>query len=135
MQMLDFNVDGKPDLVATHLDRPAALLENRTSTGNHFVQLDLVGTTSERDAVGALIRIECGDESWVTSMSDGEGYFGSNEHLIHLGLGKQARINRISIDWPSGQHEEFESLESDKRYLVVESVGISTLSLQSPKAQ
>ena len=135
MQMLDFNVDGKPDLVATHLDRPVALLENRTSTGNHFVQLDLVGTTSERDAVGALIRIECGDESWVTSMSDGEGYFGSNEHLIHVGLGKQARINRISIDWPSGQHEEFENLEADTRYLVVESVGISKLSLQSPKAQ
>ncbi|MFN7738421.1 MAG: FG-GAP-like repeat-containing protein [Pirellula sp.] len=135
MQMLDYNVDGRPDLVATHLDRPAALLENRTSTDNHFVQLDLVGTTSERDAVGALIRIECENESWVTSMSDGEGYFGSNEHLIHLGLGKQARIDRISIEWPSGKHEEFENLEVDTRYLVVESVGISKFSLHRSKPE
>lgn len=135
MQMLDFNVDGKPDLVATHLDRPAALLENRTSTGHHFVQLDLVGTTSERDAIGALIRIECDEESWVTSMSDGEGYFGSNEHLIHLGLGKHRRISRISIDWPNGKHEEFENLEADNRYLVVEAIGIAKLPLQHPTPQ
>ena len=135
MQMLDFNVDGKPDLVVTHLDRPAALLENRTSTGNHFVQLDLVGTTSERDAVGALIRVECKDETWVTSMSDGDGYFGSNEHLIHLGLGKQSRIDRISIEWPSGQRNEFADLEADSRYLLVESQGISKISLHGPKSE
>jgi hypothetical protein len=124
LQSLDYNVDGKPDLVATHLDRPAALLENRTPSTNHFVQWELVGTLSERDAIGAVLRVEADDEFWVTSLCDGEGYFGSNERLIHLGIGKKTILTKVRCVWPSGKEETVEGLDADKRYRWIEGQGV-----------
>lgn len=124
LQSLDFNRDGKLDLVATHLDRPAALLENKTDSPHHFVQLELVGTQSERDATGAMLRIECGDEFWVTSVADGDGFFGSNEKLIHVGIAGHQHIDQILIQWPSGLEERYRSLDADKRYRCIEGIGI-----------
>jgi hypothetical protein len=124
LQSLDYNVDGKPDLVATHLDRPAALLENRTPSTNHFVQWELVGTLSERDAIGAVLRVEADDEFWVTSLCDGEGYFGSNERLIHLGIGKKTKLTKVRCVWPSGKEETVEGLDADKRYRWIEGQGV-----------
>jgi len=129
LQMLDYNRDGKPDLVATHIDRSAALLENQTPSSHRFIQLELIGTRSEREAIGARVRIECGDESWVTGMHDGEGYFGSNERLIHVGLGDKSSVDLLRIEWPSGQVEEFRNLESDRRYRAIEQIGFSAESL------
>jgi hypothetical protein len=130
LQMVDYNVDGKPDLVATHLDRPAALLENRSTSENHFVQWELVGTASERDAIGAVLRIEAEDEFWVTSMCDGEGYFGSNQRLIHVGLGKKNRITKVHCLWPSGKEEQIEGIDTDRRYRWVEGQGIHEVPLE-----
>ncbi|MEI8212736.1 MAG: FG-GAP-like repeat-containing protein [Planctomycetota bacterium] len=124
LQSLDFNRDGKLDLVATHLDRPAALLENKTDSSNHFIQFELIGTKSERDAIGAILRIECADEFWVTSMSDGDGFFGSNEKLIHMGIARHQKVDKITIQWPSGLEETYRSLDSDQRYRCIEGIGI-----------
>ena len=124
LQTLDYNVDGKPDLVATHLDRPAALLENRSPTSNHFVQWELVGTLSQRDAIGAVLRVEADEEFWVTSLCDGEGFFGSNERLIHLGIGKKTKLTKVRCVWPSGKVETVEGLDADKRYRWVEGQGV-----------
>jgi hypothetical protein len=132
LQLLDYNVDGRPDLVATHLDRPAALLENHSPRENHFVQWELVGTTSERDATGAVLRIEADDEFWVTSMCDGEGYFGSNERFIHLGVGKKNKLTRVRCVWPSGKDEIVEGLDVDRRYRWVEGQGVHEVPLQLP---
>lgn len=125
LSSLDYNRDGKMDMVATHLDRPAALLENRTSTSNHYVQFELVGTKSERDAIGAVVHVKSGDEQWVASMSAGEGYFGSNQHLIHVGVGKRQKIDSITVRWPSGLEETYSDLAIDKSYLAIEAQGIA----------
>ena len=124
LQMLDYNRDGKPDLIATHIDRPAALLENQTASPNHFIQLELIGTKSEREATGAIIHIRCGEESWISGMHDGEGFFGSNERLIHIGVGNANSVNMLQIEWPSGDVEEFQNLEIDHRYRVIEGIGL-----------
>jgi len=126
LQMLDYNRDGKPDLVATHIDHPAALLENQTNSPNHFVQLELIGTKSERESIGAIVHIQCGDESWVTGMHDGEGYFGSNERLIHVGVGDETLVNLLRIQWPSGEVEEFRDLQTDHRYRAIEGIGLES---------
>jgi hypothetical protein len=89
----------------------------------------LVGTTSERDAIGAVLRIEADDEFWVTSMCDGEGYFGSNEHLIHVGLGSKQRLSKILCRWPSGNEEQVEGLDADSRYRWVEGQGVHKIPL------
>lgn len=130
LQMLDYNVDGKPDLVATHLDRPAALLENRSASTNHFVQWELVGTESERDAIGAVLRIEADAEFWVTALNDGEGYFGSNERLIHLGVGNKSTLTKVQCTWPSGKIEILEGIQVDRRYRWIEGQGVHEIPLQ-----
>jgi hypothetical protein len=124
LQMLDYNRDGRPDLVATHIDRPCALLENQTQSSNHFIQLDLIGTQSERDATGAMVKIQSGGNSWVAGMNIGEGFFGSNEHLIHIGLGDASAVDSLRIQWPSGAIEEFKDLKVDRRYRVIERIDI-----------
>ena len=129
LQLVDYNVDGKLDLIATHLDRPAALLENRSPSDNHFLQMELVGTTSERDAIGAVLRIEADDEFWVTSMCDGEGFFGSNEHLIHVGIGKKTKLTKVHCVWPSGIKEQVEGLDADRRYRWIEGQGVHEVGL------
>lgn len=129
MQMWDYNRDGKADLVATHIDREAGVLENKTANQHRFLQLELVGTKSERNATGAIVHVVCGDQYWITAMNAGEGYFGSNEHLIHLGLGDRAHIDSLRIDWPSGHSETFHNLDVDQRYLIIEKSSMNTVAM------
>ncbi len=126
LQMLDYNRDGKPDLVATHIDRPAALLENQSASSSHFIQLELIGTKSERDATGAIVHIRCGEESWISGIHDGDGFFGSNERLIHIGVGDEILVNLLQIEWPSGEVEEFRDLQIDHRYRAIEGIGLES---------
>jgi hypothetical protein len=130
LQSLDYNVDGKPDLVATHLDRPAALLENRTQSNHNFIQFELVGTRCERAAIGAVLHIQSGKESWVTSLCDGEGYFGSNQHLLHVGIGAQSSIDSVKCTWPNGSVETLPNLQPNRRYRWVEGQGIHEIPLK-----
>lgn len=123
---IDWNRDGKVDFVATHLDAPAALLQNETDSKseevnpNHWVQFDLVGTQSERDAVGTEVTVHCGDHSWTTWVTGGDGFLCSNDPVLSVGLGVQQRIDSVDIHWSSGHTETLDALEVNHRYLIVE---------------
>lgn len=118
LAMIDWNVDGKPDLVANHLDEPAALLENRC-VGGRGLQLELIGTTSERDAIGASITVICGDERFSHCVTSG-GFLCSNEAMVDIGLGTAAAVDAVEVVWPSGVAQRFTGLTVDCRYLLVE---------------
>lgn len=120
LQLVDFDNDLDIDLVATHLDRPAALLRNSSTTTGHFVQLQLIGTQSERDAVGAWVEVECGEERWVAAITAGDGYMGTGQKLIHLGIGSHTTIDRLAVHWPNGQIEEAKGIQPDRRYRWIE---------------
>jgi len=117
---LDYNRDGRIDFAVTHLDRPTALLSNTTLNSNHFVQLELVGTQSERNATGAIVRVTRAQERWVSSASVGDGYYGTNQRLIHVGLGSADQIDRLEIVWPSGQIQSIDNVQADRRYRWIE---------------
>ncbi len=119
MATLDWNGDSKPDLVANHLDVPVALLENRTETGNS-VQLELVGTLSERDATGATVTLTCGDQVWHGWVAGGDGLLCSNEQVVDFGIGTVESIDRVEVCWPSGATQQFTGLAANHRYLIVE---------------
>ena len=119
MASLDYNRDGKLDLVVNHLDQPVALLENRTQNGGQSLELELVGTLSERDAIGTRVTVQAEGQvssSWVTA---GDGYLCSDEPVLVFGLGRSKLAEVVTIHWPSGLQQTFENLQS-KRYLVVE---------------
>lgn len=117
---LDFNGDGRIDVVATHLEEPSALLINRTETPHHWIRFQLVGTTSERDAIGAKIQIQYGDQrasEWVTS---GDGYMARNEAMITFGIGTHKQVDRILVVWPNGHKQRIDKLEANHSWLIVQ---------------
>lgn len=114
----DFNRDGKPDLVANSLDAPISILENRTDT-SHWLRLDLVGTTSERDAIGAEVIATCGEQEFHGWMLAG-GYMGANEPVVDVGLGEHDRVDRLDVSWPSGEVQTFRNVAVDTHYLTIE---------------
>lgn len=119
LAMLDWNRDGKMDLLANHLDQPLALLQNESQSGN-WLQLELVGTVSEREAVGARVEVEAGEQRWVGWQIAGDGYMCTNEALIHLGIGNHDVIDRLTVYWPATEPQVFEQVPVNRRSLLIE---------------
>ena len=117
---IDYNRDGKQDLIANHLDAPAALLENQTE-GGHWLRLELVGVTSERDAVGATITARSKDRQWTAWVVGGHGYLCSNETTVDIGVDKLQTIETLEVNWPAGTVQTFRNVETNQTYLVIES--------------
>lgn len=117
---LDHDRNGSIDFLIGHLDAPTALLRNQTITAGHSLQFELVGTSSERDAIGTRIVIHIGQDSLTQWVVAGDGYFASDEAMIDFGIPPEASVSRVSVSWPSGIKQEFESPTLDRRYLIVE---------------
>ena len=116
---LDWNQDGRIDLLANHLDEPIALLQN-DSPSESWLQIELAGTTSEREAIGAEIQVVAGEESWTGWQIGGDGLMCSNEPVVHFGMGDVTKPVSLVIQWPSGLRTEISDLPVNRRYLVVE---------------
>ncbi|MCG8649468.1 MAG: CRTAC1 family protein, partial [Pirellulales bacterium] len=119
LAVLDWNRDGKLDLLAGHLDAPIALLENRSSAGN-WIQLELVGVQSEREAIGAEVVVKAGNQVWRGWQTGGDGYMCSNEPIIPIGLGSVQGPVEVEIHWPAGTVQTVPELDINHRYLIVE---------------
>jgi len=94
----DFNNDGKIDVVVASLQDRAELWENVSPDPNHWIILKLIGTKSNRDGIGARVRID----KQVNHMTSACGYASSSHFGVHFGLGKMGTIPSIEIKWPSG---------------------------------
>ena len=117
---MDFDNDGREDLVVTHINEPSALLRGATESKNHWLQIHLVGVQSERDAIGAKITVRfAGQEihQWITA---GDGYLCRNHNLACFGLGAADEVQNIQIDWPTGKSQLISSTTVDQRILVIE---------------
>jgi hypothetical protein len=119
LALFDWNRDGRMDMVANHLDQPIAILQNDSQSQN-WLQLELVGTTSERDATGSRVAVHAGGQHWTGWQIGGDGYMCTNEPVIHFGIGNAETIDKIEIRWPSGTTQTWTGVEPNGRYLVVE---------------
>ncbi|MGB7326214.1 MAG: FG-GAP-like repeat-containing protein [Rubripirellula sp.] len=120
MARLDFDRDGKMDFAITDLLSPASLLINQSPTNHHWAAFQLVGTTSERDAIGARLEITAGDQKWSAWVTAGDGFICKNESVIHFGIGTQTRVDQATVTWPTGKTQTFNTLPADQRVLLVE---------------
>ena len=116
---LDFNRDGRMDLVANHLDQPFAVLKNECQASN-WLQLELVGVTSERSAIGARVTVYTGDKHWTGWRTGGDGYMCTNESILHFGIGEEIQIDKVEVQWPSGYRQVITDIENNHRLLIVE---------------
>nr|WP_199169999.1 CRTAC1 family protein [Rhodopirellula bahusiensis] len=109
----DFNRDGRLDAVVTYADSAAELLRNETAAVGNYVQLRLIGTRSERDAIGARVEVVSGDQVWTGMVATGDGYACRNEAILHFGLGDMSRLDSITVQWPTGESRHWESSGSE----------------------
>ena len=121
LAVLDADSDGRLDIVLRNFYQAAGLLQNRRGSG-HWIGFELEGTRSNRDAVGARIRVRSG-ELWQTRVvTTGSGYLSSSSLRQHFGLGNATHVDEVVIDWPSGERSELRNLEVDRLHSVTEGV-------------
>ncbi len=111
----DLNDDGFLDIVVTSLNEKPRILMNSGRNGNHWVMLDLQGQVSPRDAIGAKVKVvtESG-RSLYSHVSTSVGFISTSDRRVHFGLGTEAKIDSIEINWPSGIHQVLKSPGADQ---------------------
>jgi hypothetical protein len=101
-------------------DDPPSILRNRSGGTNHFVSFKLVGTRSNRDALGARIRVKAGGVSEIREIAGAGSYLSTSDTRAHFGLGQSTQIDSIEVSWPSGIRQEFHNVKADQFYVIEE---------------
>jgi hypothetical protein len=120
----DFDRDGDLDILMTTNNGPAYLFRNDQTAGNRSVRFRLIGTKSNRDGIGARVKLFSDGVMQTRMIRSGSSYLSQSEMPVTFGLGKRDRIERVVIDWPSGRSEEFKDLASGHEYEVTEGKSI-----------
>jgi len=120
MAIGDINNDGRIDAVVSTNGGPAHVLLNLTDTKNHWVQLHLIGHKSNRDAIGAQVKIVTGSGSQWGTVTTSSGYLSASDRRLHFGLGSDIDIDRIEIRWPSGIKQLLRNQKGDEELVIEE---------------
>lgn len=121
LSIFDYDGDGQLDLLLRNYRQPAQLLRNRVSRGN-WIEIELVGTRSNRDAVGARVRLRT-PQGWQTrAVNAGSGYLSAQSLVQHFGLGAETRAAEVEISWPSGEKTSLRNLDAGRRYVIIEGI-------------
>ena len=123
----DFDHDGDQDLLLTTNNGPAFLYRNDQLSGNRSIRFHLIGTKSNRDAIGANVRIFFNGQVELRVVRSGSSYLSQSELPVTFGLGKQDIIDRVVVEWPSGQSQEHQKLKAGQAYQVIENKGIKEI--------
>jgi Tfp pilus assembly protein PilF len=117
----DLDRDGRIDVAVSRLNEKALWLRNVSTGHGHWVALRLRGEKSNRDGIGALVRIETAAGAQWNRMTTAVGYACSSEPVVHFGLGTENLVKVLEIDWPSGTRTRLENLPADRRLVINES--------------
>jgi enediyne biosynthesis protein E4 len=120
----DFDNDGDVDVIVNNLDGPPTLLRNDDPSGNHSILVKCVGTRSNRSAIGARVRVTCGEHRQMNEVMSGSSYYSQNDLRLHFGLGRAATADAVEIVWPSGLKDAFRDLPANHLFLIQEAKGI-----------
>jgi hypothetical protein len=122
----DFDRDGDVDVLITTNNGPAVLFRNDQRAANRFLRFRLRGTTSNRDGIGATVRIFHGGTSQSRLVKSGSSYLSQSELPVTFGVGARDRVDRVVVSWPNGRTEEFKNVATGKAYDCVEGKGMLT---------
>jgi enediyne biosynthesis protein E4 len=117
----DLNGDGFPDLVVTALNQRPRILLSSGGNGNHWLSLDLVGRKSNRDAIGAKVKVTtAGGRVLHDHVATSGGFMSSSDKRLHFGLGSESELRAVEIRWPSGRTQTLEQVKADRLLRVEE---------------
>ena len=115
--------DGRLEAVVNNLSDRPLLLVNEARNQNHWLGLRLVGTVSNRSAIGAHVTVQGTKRVWVDEVRSGSSYNSSSDLRLHFGLGAETKIQSIKVRWPNGQNEVFAAVPADSASVLVEGSG------------
>ena len=117
---LDFNDDGCLDLLVANLGQRASLLQNACDSGNSWLVVRPVGSSSNRDGIGTRITVVAGGTSQMREISSGRGAMGQSTRAAHFGMGRAATADLVLVRWPSGQVQTLTDVAANQRITVTE---------------
>lgn len=119
----DYENDGKVDAFVVNLGGEGTLLHNVSTNTGHWIEVQLKGTKSNRDGIGARVEVDAAGKRWTSERVAGSGYLSQNDGRLHFGLGAATTIDKLIVHWPSGREQTLEKLSAD-----------SILTVEEPKA-
>jgi enediyne biosynthesis protein E4 len=127
----DYDNDGWLDLLVSNNGEDAQLFRNAggsepAAQKNHWLGVRLIGTKSNRDAIGAAIKVTTGDLVSYDQAKGGMSYCSAQDPRIHFGLGAHAKVDALEITWPSGTHEVIKNVPADQYVTIEEGKGLSS---------
>ena len=142
MALADFDNDGDLDIVVNNNPGDSGLEERaratllRNNVGEHrtWLAVELRGTKSNRDGVGAVVVIEAGGEKQMRDVTEGSGYASQNGTRLYFGLGDKTQAETMTVRWPSGLAEKFENIKSKHLVRITEGKGIEVTTLPAKSA-
>ena len=142
MAIADFDNDGALDIVINNnpgdsgiqARARATLLHNNVGNRHNWLAVELRGTKSNCDGVGAVVRIEIGQEQQMRLVSAGSGYASQSSERLYFGLGDHDQISTMTVRWPSGLVERFQNLKAKQLIRITEGAGVEVLTLPARRA-
>ena len=137
MAKADFDRDGDVDLIITNYKARAQYYVNQVARG-HWLQVRLRGRKNNRDGIGAIIRVRCGENLQLRVISAGDGYASQFSRVAHFGIGENEQIDELEVSWPNGAKQFFKGIPADRMVEIDEDrsevlpVKIKEAALQSP---
>lgn len=130
----DLNNDGCVDIVTLNVGEPPSLLLNHCQNGNHRVLFKLLGTKSNRLAMGARVTVRTGKITQLSEVKGGSSYISQSDLRQHFGLGQNDKMDEVTVRWPNGETETLHDVAADYIYTIVEGQGIKDkVALPSPE--
>ncbi|PYV18885.1 MAG: RNA-binding protein [Acidobacteria bacterium] len=120
----DFDNDGKVEILVVNLGEPPSLLKNTAANSNHWLAVKLLGTKSNRSAIGARVTLDAGGRKQIREVMSGGSYISQSDLRQHFGLGAYQKVERLEIRWPNGLTEQIKNLDCDQFMTVQEGKGV-----------
>jgi len=121
----DYDNDGDVDLAIVNMNDRPSLLRNEGGNRNRFLNVRLVGTKSNRSAIGARVKLTAGGRTQVNEVRSGSSFMSQSDLRLHFGLGQIQSVDRLDIEWPSGAKESVTGVAGNTFITVVEGRGLS----------
>jgi enediyne biosynthesis protein E4 len=136
----DYDNDGWQDFLVSNNGEDAQLFRNEGGSspeakGNHWLAVKLIGVTSNRDGIGAAIRVRAGDFSSYDQVKGGMSYCSAQDPRVYFGLGAHEKVDTLIVRWPSGYVQEMKDIPADTVVQVTEGVGAKALKYPAPRAR
>ena len=119
----DFDNDGDLDVAVVNMDDSPSLLENPFGDDGNWLRVRIIGTKSNRSGIGARVTVVAGDLKQVETVRSGGSFLSQSDMRLHFGLGKRARIDLVSVSWPSGEVDRIRGLQANQELTIEEGRG------------